>query len=236
MHKLQSLKLFKKYNIPTLKFKLLSNDNLKNQIKKFLLENKLSKFMVRTDGKGMYGPSINNTELTRDVLDKINGFINNGYQILIMEPGNIYRNFHSVNFLKDKNQIIIESVGPGFTATDIGRNSIVHERMIFSFPEFKMVEQLILIDQDIYSKQVNLKINEIGIDKAKKNHSYLLEYNYYIPLSKKEVIYLKKILPKLIKINKIISPNSDNFIVSMSFIDFCRDKIEPIFWDLYSLK
>lgn len=90
--------------------------------------------------------------------------------------------------------------------------------------------------KDEYLNQVNFKLKEIGVEDAKRNLSFLLEYNYYVQLNKKVLAYLKKILAKLIKVNKILNPKSNNFIVSMSFIDLGKNEIEPIFWDLYPLR
>lgn len=233
LDKLQSLKDLKKNGLPVLPYIILSRKNYIQELKGFIVELNNDRVMIRTDGKGKYSPSINNAELSEKLLNKIEEYFNKGYFVFASHPGNIYRNFHSLNILKNMNGYTIEAVGPGFIATDLNRRGAVHERVEID-KHSSVIFQKTLISKDEYLDQVKTKIKELGQIIAIDNKSYLLEHSSYVPLSIDELNYLTVCLGKLEKTSESLRHGSKTWVASMSFIDIGNGN-EPIFWDLYVL-
>lgn len=232
LEKIEGIKLFEKVGLPVLPYKILSKKNFEKEIKQFLEENELSKFMIRTDGLGRFTPSINNAKLSH--LKEIKKFFDEGYTVFIMHPSNTYRNSHSLNVMKENNEIIIEIVGHGFMSTDMNRYGHLHEEIILNPNDFEVMSRKVLISDDKYGEKVKKKIQEHKKEDLIKNKSYLLEYEKYVPLNDKKLKYIIDSLPKMEQVSK--SLDADKFVASMGFIDLGDGKDQPIFWDLYGIK
>jgi hypothetical protein len=195
----------------------------------------LQRIMIRTDGIKKFSPSINNASLNNSLIKEIEKLFELGYVVFVMHPGNIYRNFHSLNIMRDENRLVIEVVGPGFLATDLNRDGILHECIEFNLPIMDKASRRLLTSNSEYHKQIVVKIRHLGEKKAKENKSYLLKYSKYVPLTFEEISYVKNCFPKLIKASKYLQTKSKNWISSMSFLDLGKGINQPIFWDMYYL-
>lgn len=229
--KLRGIIELSKAGLPVLNFKIIEiNNDIESQVKEFLKENFLNKYMIRTDKvDDKYGtPSINNATLNnvKDIIKLIKD-----YTVFIMEPGTTKRNLHVINILKDDNEIVIEAVGPGFIARDMNILGNVHELIIIDL-NHKVIDAKILVKDEEYQKHREEKIkrekyleNELG--------NFIYEYKNYVPLTESELNIVKHYLPKLdVVANKM---GSQKYVASMSFLDK-GDGLEPVFWDIYKVK
>ena len=233
LEKLEGLKLFRENGIPVLSFEILSKNSFEEQIKKFMAELGVDKFMIRTDGKGRFTPSINFATLSEHV-EQIKDFLNKDFTVFIMHPSQIFRNFHSLNVMKEDAEIIVEVVGPGFMATDLCRHGNIHEEIIIDANNYKVISRHILAAPVKYKKEIEIKIKALGMSVLEENRSYLLEYAEYPPLDDKALDYVKGILPKLEIVSKHLS--SEKYVASMSFVDLGDGSNQPIFWDIYGIR
>lgn len=238
LYKLHSLDCLRKNNLPTLDYLILNRQNYREQIETFLKENKISRFMVRTDGKGKFSPSVNNEQLSEETLKKIEQFFCDGYTVFVMHSGNIYKNFHSLNITKTGDKIVIEIVGPGFIATDLNRYGFIHEEYNYSIKGNQITKHNIKSNKNVYSKNRQKKIDEVGETQIKENEGYLLKYEDYLPLNETELSYVRHNITNLFQVSKDLQKHfaGNDFVASMSFVDLGDGKDEPIFWDLYNIK
>lgn len=230
LYKIKSLELFKKYNLPVLPYEVLEREDYKSQIVNFSEKHQLSNFMVRTDGKGKFSPSINNATLKKDE-EQILKFFDEGYTVIISHPGDIFKNFHAINVMKSGEEIVLEVVGPGFDMHDLNKGGMVHEEIILDL-SLNIVKNKI-IEPERYQTDIKKRSAKFSEKELRENHSYLLEHKEYVPMSKEEIEFIKKSLPGMEAMAKELGFN--DFIASLSFIDLGSGKNEPIFWDLYGI-
>jgi len=236
LKKLRSLEALKKSGLPILKYKVLTKQNYQKELRSFLEENKITKFMVRTDGKGNFSPSIINVTLTDDVIKSIGKFFDEGFTVFIMEYANIYKDLHSLNILVKKNELIIEAVGQGFLATDLNRYGYLHECVEIQLST-GAIKQTYVISNDKYQQDKQKKILNVGIHNLEENDAYVLLYKTYTPLNKMELDYVMHSVRQFEMIKNILKEDQqDELLVSLSFLDLGQGHDEPIFWDAYCIK
>jgi len=236
LEKIEGIKLFKKVGLPVLPFEILDRERFAIQIETFMKKQREERFMVRTAGvipKFHGTPSINNATLPKDK-QKIEEFFKLGFTVFIMPPANIHRDFHSINVMKLDEELVIEVVGAGFTATDLTRHGHAHEEIVLGPKTLEVISRRTLISPERYKLAVEKKMNEIGMTELRKERSYLLKYKEYIPLSSEELDYTKSIVPKMEKVAKGLK--TKNYVASISFVDLGNGKDEPVIWDLYGMK
>ncbi len=233
LDKLDSLHALMDAGLPVLPFVILKEENFAEQIQEFLALHGLSRFMVRTDGKGKYSPSANNVALDQAILEIIKNYFTDGYVVFVMAPGNIYRNFHSLNIMQDDGKIHVEVVGPGFLATDLNRHGLIHESLESDVVTIGF-KQKSITSPDAYARDKQKKLAELGEEQCRASKSYLLQYGTYPPCSGEELDYVSSSLSKLQNAAATLAHTpAPNFVASMSFIDLGKGTNEPIFWDLY---
>jgi len=229
--KLNGLVLMKEAGLPVLPFFILDKrGNIEGHIKKFIKDNKVNKFCVRIDdiSAKMGLNSIIDATLEKDLV-RIEE-LSSRHVVFISHPGNIYRNLHSVNIMKDYNEIVLEAIGPGFITPDMDKKGLLHEQIVFDH-NFKQLTRELIVDNKTYLLHRNTKIGS-NIDIHKKNNSMLLQYQSYLPLSSDEIEYIKSVFPVIEKVAH--NMKYDKFVASLSFIELNK-KPEPIFWDLFGI-
>jgi hypothetical protein len=221
----------KEENLPVLPFCILDPEkNLRTQIVSFLQEINQEKFCARIDNpnskmglKSIIDANLEDLTEIKEMAEKNTVFISH--------PGNVYRNYHSVNIMKDINEIIVEAIGQGFITPDMDKYGLVHERIVLD-KNFNELSRDVIVDSEKYAKDVEGKIGN-KIESHKQNNSLLIQVKKYIPLSEAQIKYIKIVFPKLER-----SANElgyDKFVASLSFIEL-DNKIEPIFWDIFGFK
>jgi hypothetical protein len=233
LHKLDSLRAIVSVGLPLLPFEVLTQENFEEQMQDFLRKHGVPHFMVRTDGKGKFSPSMNDAELNEATEDAIQKFFDEDYTVFIMTPGNIYRNFHSLNIMKTDGMVHVEIVGPGFIATDLNRYGFLHERFE-SRADILELRQKSIIAAVAYNLDRAKKIATLGSEECRAHNSYLIVHEQYVPCSHEELQYIISAFPNLQKAADALGNQySCNFVASMSFVDLGEGAPEPIFWDLY---
>lgn len=226
MKKIKSLELLEHHELPILPYKVLSEQCYEKEIQEFLMKYRIRKFMVRTDSINLFSPSINEALVNDDTLTEIRNFFEQNYKVFVMLPGDLNKNFHSLNILYESDKIIIEIVGPGFIATDLNRKSLLHETIILDKNNFSIVSRKIF--EKSYQRD---RKNILNIQKNES--SYLMIYKEYIPLTDVELLYIQETLPILQKIATHLKCNTGTWIASLSFLNYRGRGNEPIFWDMY---
>jgi hypothetical protein len=231
LYKLESLELFRKHGLPVLDYIVLDKDNFESQINAFLKKTGTTLFCVRTDGLGKFSPSINNASL-KDNKKDLERFFKDGYTVFIMHPGNIHTNLHGLNIMKDGEEVILESAGPGFITHDLNKRGQVHEETILTYPSLQVVKRTFL-GAEKYKEMVSNKIKEFPLAELEAANSYLFQYPDYVPITDEELGYIRGYFNNLLDMSRDLG--SENFIASLSFINFGDGKHKPIFWDLYTI-
>jgi len=235
MSKLASLHELQKQNLPIVPFALLDAENYKDQIKAFLKEQNLEKFMIRTDGKGNFSPSVVGVSFSEEVLNEVQEFFNEGYDVFVADPADKFKNFYSLNIQKEKNNIIVEIVGPGFIATDLNRHGFIHESYELEYPNLEIIEgNQFIISPELYEKEREEKINILREKETSiPEDALVFVYNTYPPFEEDKKTYVTSIIPRLVEVAKGLSKGKkEDFIASMSFLGELK---QPVFWDVYVL-
>lgn len=225
LDKLRSLRLFRAHRFPVLPFEVLSRETFVKQIRSFCKRLGITRFMIRTDGGINFSPSINNATLRKDQ-NRIGRLFAQGHTVFVMHPGNIHRNYHSVNIMRDGDLFIVEAVGPGFNAQDLNRYGFFHEQLELDTVKFSVLFRW-KVSHPVYRDQVSMKVQKITIPKLQKERSYLLKHAKYTPLTRWEIDYVLSELSPLKSLARTMK--TKNFVASMSFIDLGKKKPEPIF-------
>jgi hypothetical protein len=229
--KLNGLITMQEAGLPVLPFYIIDrNKDLRVQLLNFLQDIGGEKFCVRVDeiffDRGL--PSI--TDATVADLERIQGMVEKAITF-ISHPGNIYRNMHTINILRDNTEIVLEAVGPGFITPDMDKKGLLHEQIVYD-GSFKQLSREVLVTDIQYKKDIETKLK--GKETLhKSNNSHLLKHTSYVPLSDEEIGYIKCVYPTLQEVAK--SLGYKNFVASLSFIELDNDP-EPIFWDIFKVR
>jgi len=229
--KLNGLILMDRAGLPVLPFLILDKKmNIEKQLRIFLKDMASQKFCTRIDNLNskMGQESIIDATINND-LAKIEKLVKDN-TVFVSHPGNIYKNFHSVNIMKDYGEIILEIIGPGFITPDMDKRGIVHEQYTFS-DNFEQLSHTVLVDQDQYQSHIQLKIGK-DLGKHKEHDSFLLKHTDYVPLSETEVAYVKHVYPQVDAVAHKMG--YDKFVASLSFIELDGES-KPIFWDIFGI-
>ncbi len=233
--KIETIKLFSEFGLPVVPFEILDKESFEEQIIKFSQKHSLNKFIFRTGsvkGKILGNPSIVDAQLNKD-REYIKTAFDNGYVVMIMIYVDIYHNLHNLNVMKVGNEIVIEAVGQGFISRDLNLHGHLHEEITLRLSDFKILERKI-VSSEKYKKSKQRKIKEFDIKELEENKSFLLNKEDYIPLADYQIAFTKKIFPKMEKLASKMGYK--DFVANLSFVDFGKEKHQPVFWDLYEVK
>ncbi len=235
MSKLASLISLKKHNLPVVPFQVLKKESLRKQIEGFVEKEKPTTFMIRTDGKENFSPSIINAVLSDGLIQQAEAFFDEGYEVFIGSgEGGIFKNFWSLNIQKIGDTVVVEAVGPGFTAIDLNRHGSLHESFEIQYPQLEISKDgKFLVSPSVYEEERKKKLVESKKKDRFPDDAYIGTYTIYPSLGEKQVNYIKDCIPKLVEIAKELSGGTaSDFIASMCFLG---DSKNPIFWDVYTL-
>ncbi len=218
----------------------------------------VEKTIIRTDSVGgtVNAPSVQGVNI-EDVWTTSKNLLNERLLPMVIAQGDIFHNNYSVNILVDPESpesVYMEIVGPGFSATDINRRSIVNERGELAGGEggFSLRNNAVVSQHD-YDEQVELlKQSLIKKEEKKRGKSFpnveegnqwaneflrqedalILRHPSYNPISSKYLERVWDFVPQMLLAGKTLGLGDKSFIVSMSFVQE-GEKENPYFWDIH---
>lgn len=221
------------------------NELVKQRIANFCLRLSLDRVLIRSQTEvSIFGQSY--SAIPIDQVSRIaQELFGKGSRIVGLHPElSIHRDEYSVyidfDFLSTL-RVMLEIVGPGFTATQISRAGIVHERVYLSAfgsaYDLLGAERLWSIPDDAYQRNVRKIIDEYGYDVLSDEQSLLLEHGHsYPPIPISFIRYIHSSLDRMRKAIGYMSLDSARAVVSMSFFrPVNRAVVRPVFWDIHEL-
>ncbi len=234
--KFEGINALKEAGLPMVPFTVLEEKIFEKQIKDFLKKTRSKKFIIRTGStksSNLIGtPGLVDAELERDK-EKIQKWFADGYLIMAMAYQNIYRNSHNFNVMRLDKKIVVEVVGRGFVSRDLCFDGHLHEEIVFEPITFDILKRKV-ISPARYQKSREKKMRQFGIGELKKNKSFLLSDEEYIPLDEQKIKFIKDSYPRLSRAAKKMGYN--NFVASFGYMERVGKEHEPIFWDIYRVR
>ena len=258
--KFYSIALLRHFDFPTLNGILIFDPckKVKHEIDKYMFKNGFSSLLIRhdkRDEKPSYpkgGYIVDKDELCSE----IDRYIKMNRIVLLLEPADPLNDLYSVNayFNKNKENIILEIVGPGFDASDLQRGNISpHE--IYEINKYDLYDisnkynflRKKIVGEKEYKRSVEVRLRKIwkflvkrsliedeeystykAVDYLVKNNFYLFLNNMdtYKPISIK---YLNIVAEYLKRVPIEFFKGQDEFVLSMSFL-YPSNRI--VFWDI----
>lgn len=157
------------------------NRQVATRIARFCEENRFEKLLLRIDkiqetGKAPRGGYLVDCEkVEKEVIHYLKG----GRIIILLEPKSPYNDLYSINalFAADRDDVVLEIVGPGFDASDLNRGDI-SPHQILSFPKTvaeipsnisRILRQIHIVSSDTYKQSVEQRLFKIGMTQARLN-------------------------------------------------------------------
>lgn len=221
------------------------NRKVDKGIKDFIKKNKVDRLLLRSERKTRkIGYPSKQGVLPNDVSVEIKALLSQGPDtiISIQTAGNIFRNLYNINieinpFIPDK--IIFEVSGPGFTASDLNRMGLLHERL--SIPSYaieinrQIIKRDVMVEKNVYFNHRQKKVEQWGIEKLSHERSLLLEFTEYpmIPDDLLQQVWLD--LPQIKKAAEWIGLLDLGCIISLSFLMRDDNTMNRYYWDIHPL-
>jgi len=222
------------------------NENVNQTLQGFIRKHNLEKVLLRSErmGRRLGYPSKQEVPINK-IHFEVRNLMAQGPDtiIAIQTAGKIFKNFYNINMeINPYNplSIVFEISGPGFTATDLNRFGILHERITVPSYAIELYENILkreyLVEEKTYLSHKQIKLDRWGIEKLKKEKSLLLDYMKYpiIPLSILQRLWLD--LPQIKKAIEWLDLSDSGCIVSLSFIQQENGLLEHFYWDIHPLK
>ena len=207
---------------------------VKEIIKTFCKENQFEKLLIRIDKiqETGFAPRGGYIVDYADLEKEVTNYLKEGRIVILLEPTSAYNDLYSVNalFTEDREDIVLEIVGPGFDASDLNRGDI-SPHQILSIPKVisevpsnisRILKRLYIVSPDAYKESVRQRLFKIGMTYSKRHslnisrwsekrvtqlsEKYLQESSQTLLLKNRELYtpipskYLKMLLPYVIKL------------------------------------
>jgi hypothetical protein len=210
------------------------------QFEWFVRQHNVKNVLLRSDRPGgrLGSPSAQGVDVNA-VSKRVNQFLmkTNDTVVAIQLAGDVFHNLYNLNIgLGFKPlRVVIEVAGPGFTAQDLNRFGIVHERIELPIHAMdisaNLVERKYLISREEYKRQRNQKIHTYDTQQLEKVDATILTAVTYepIPLSCIRTVWSEL---KLIRMATEWLDLSDQAIVSASFLARA-DVVDHFYWDIH---
>lgn len=221
------------------------NDLVEQRVREFSFRLSLDQVMLRSQAKSsLFGQSYGAIPVAQ-VSRVAQELFSDGSKIVALHPElSIHRDKYSVHidfdFLSTL-RVMLEVVGPGFTATHLSRGGIVHERIRLSAfgSAYGLVgaKRVWRIPDEAYQRDVCKIIGKYGRDALVDKQSLLLEHRHsYPPIPTSFIRYIHNSLGDLRKAISYMSLDSARTAVSMSFFRPVGSPVsKPVFWDIHEL-
>jgi len=214
-------------------------------VQDFLCERNIEKALLRSDrpGGGLGSTSLQGVPNT-EVMSQISNLLNLGERILVavQAAGNVFRNLYNFNLVVCRDlscRFVIEVTGPGFTATDLNRYGILHERIEFPSHVQSLSESLISrrykVPDALYRAHCQTKVHKYGSETLDSQDALVLKYPQYIPTP---ISYLEEVWAERESIYQVIRDmgyQDRGAILSLSFMEENNNFIRHYYWDIHPL-
>lgn len=166
----------------------------------------------------------------------------NSLMVAIQGAGDIFHNYYNINLEISPYQPgrhIFEIAGPGFTASDINRHGILHERV--SVPSYigqiceRLVRREFMITPEGYSSQRNKKIEKYGSQKLHTERATILDYSCYLPIPTYLLQDLEFNKEAIVQVIDNLGYSDTGAIVSLSYLIHTSGLLDLNFWDVHPL-
>jgi len=172
-------------------------------VDRFVESHGVDRVLVRSEARGgrLASPSRQGVErqaIGSAVLDLLQ---TPGAVVGIQIAGNVFKNLHNLNLMVSPfqpGQVLLEIVGPGFTATDLNRFGVVHERI--EVPSFaielheSLVRRTYVVPDWVYKSDRLAKIESVGYSRLVREDALILSRVTHDPIP---LGYLRTIWPDL---------------------------------------
>jgi hypothetical protein len=214
-------------------------------IRNFCFQRKLQKVVLRSEVKGgiLGCPSCQGVFI--DDAYKIALEIFNcrpGTIVAVQAAGNIFQNLYNLNIyygISPSHDCLVEISGIGFTASDLNRHGILHERIIIPSYVDTLHESIIKreyrINGEIYRDHYREKINRFGRKQLVHEKATILTQERYneIPITYLQDVWNDQPLIQEL-INNYLEYYDNGALVSMSFITSDNNVVKRWYWDVHS--
>lgn len=163
--------------------------------------------------------------------------------IAIQAAGVLWRNLHNINLMFDPGQpvqLLLEVVGPGFTARDLNRYGLMHEQIVL--PSYAMeihtalVRRPYVITDKLYAAQREAKLAEYRRTGFLHDDAIIWQATHYQPLPLAHIRTLWDDLPALRTVLEWLELDRSGAIVSMSFLQRANGSVGHCYWDIHPLR
>jgi hypothetical protein len=220
------------------------NSDTEMEIYKFCQERQLHKVLLRSEVRGglLGSPSCQGVVISQ-VYENLIELLHykTGTIVAIQAAGNIFRNLYNINLYYSSlpsHFCTVEVTGIGFTASDLNRNGIIHERIVIPKYINEINEELIRREYKIsdqqYKNQYYEKINRYGKETLTKENATIISQIKYneIPLP-----YIKDVWDDQSKIWELLDYlgfSNNGALISMSFIVTENNIVKRWYWDIHA--
>lgn len=214
------------------------NSCVEQNVLGFLAEHGLNRVQMRsqTNRSSLGGKAFHHLPIT-DIAEASMSLLSTGASIVaIQPPGNIFRNNYSthLDISLSSIDVCLEIVGPGFTATDLSKGGLMHERITLSIVG-GMTERVFVVDASTYDKNVSALISRFGLKRLRQEHALILEHiDQYAPIPTDYIRYLCESIGAIKEAVLQMDFSSPRAVVAMSWIHELTSPIsQPVFWDIH---
>lgn len=147
----------------------------------FCKENHFEKLLIRIDKIRETGSAPRGGYLVdyQNLEKEVTNYLEEGRIVILLEPMSPYNDLYSINalFAKDREDIVLEIVGPGFDASDLNRGDISPHQIlsvskaISEIPSNlgRILKQLHIVSPEAYKQSVEQRLVKIGMTYARLN-------------------------------------------------------------------
>lgn len=217
--------------------------NAKRAVEEFVINLNLDRLLIRTDMPGnKFGlpsyqgiPASDAWGIISNIFDQYERIV-----VAVQAAGNIFRNSYNINFGITHNERLrccFEIVGPGFTASDLNRHGVFHERIEVPSFTIELYESLICrtftVTRSQYQVDRRNKISKYGFSTLKHENAVVLEKKIYEPIPLALLQDVWNYWDAIEQAIGMMGYGETGGIVSLSYLNVNSQPLKKSFWDIH---